>query len=280
MVWFGSFVLLQQQLKNPFNVIGEQTRESAATLQRIKETDSSLKRLDIYYEEYNQDSLNSIFETLQNKTYVEELLLTDIPLDNLNAINLFNALKQNHFKKIQLNGCGLDDTLCKQLAEALIVSNTADRHAPNMAVFEQQLAFNSNKIGPNGAKFITDILYSENNRITTLCLNTNNVGNEGIKFIADAIMKSGCCKLTSLNLGGNKIRDAGAIAIANALKDVHRHYQHSAESLYFPTLTRLSLDRNYIGSEGCIFLGEALAQNKSLMSLSLWSMSISCIRHN
>eukprot|EP00286_Rhodomonas_abbreviata_P027958 CAMPEP_0181306148 /NCGR_PEP_ID=MMETSP1101-20121128/10133_1 /TAXON_ID=46948 /ORGANISM="Rhodomonas abbreviata, Strain Caron Lab Isolate" /LENGTH=136 /DNA_ID=CAMNT_0023412161 /DNA_START=264 /DNA_END=671 /DNA_ORIENTATION=+ len=79
--------------------------------------------------------------------------------------------------------------------------------------------------------------------LNALWLNGNKISDAGAKALAEALKH--CPNLTDLRLYGNKISDAGAKALAEALK-------------HCPNLTTLHLQRNNISDAGAKALAEAL----------------------
>jgi len=94
---------------------------------------------------------------------------------------------------------------------------------------------------------------------TELNLGYNSIGDAGAAALAEALKANKM--LTNLYLYGNSIGDAGAAALAEALK---------ANTM----LTALYLDSNSIGDAGAAALAEALKANKTLTALYLSSNSI------
>ena len=78
----------------------------------------------------------------------------------------------------------------------------------------KNLYLSSNNIGDVGARAIADALRS-NRVITTLYLSGNLITNEGARALGDALSKGA---LIELYLGQNQIGDAGAFAMAAALR--------------------------------------------------------------
>ena len=95
--------------------------------------------------------------------------------------------------------------------------------------------------------------------LTILGLNSNQIGNAGASALADALRVN--TSLTELNLYNNQIGDAGATALADALK-------------LNTSLTTLNLNSNQIGDDGASALADALKTNTNLTILSLYSNQI------
>ena len=119
-----------------------------------------------------------------------------------------------------------------------------------------QCDLSGNQLNSDQFKKINTILLSKMNRLTSLNLRGNNIGDAGARAIANSQHLS---KLTSLNLTRNNIGDEGAEAIA--------------QSENIPNLTSLDLSSNNIGAEGA----RAIAQSENmpnLTSLNLWGNNI------
>ena len=106
-------------------------------------------------------------------------------------------------KTLHLYGAMLGDEGATVLAEAL----RGHRDLKN-------LYLSSNNIGDVGARAIADALRS-NRVITTLYHSGNLITNEGARALGDALSKGA---LIELYLGQNQIGDAGAFAMAAALR--------------------------------------------------------------
>ena len=101
---------------------------------------------------------------------------------------------------------------------------------------------------------------SENDpTLTALDVNSNSIGDAGASALAEALKVNKT--LMMLNVHNNDIGDHGASALADALK-VNK------------TLTKLSLYRNSIGATGASALAEALKVNKTLTELNVAGNSI------
>ncbi len=89
---------------------------------------------------------------------------------------------------------------------------------------------------------------------TSINLVNDHIGNAGAKAIAEALKKN--CTITSINLSRNNIDDTGAAAIADALKTNQ-------------TLTSINLAGNRFGNAGATAIANALKTNQTLTSINL-----------
>ncbi|KAJ3334603.1 hypothetical protein HDU93_007652, partial [Gonapodya sp. JEL0774] len=115
----------------------------------------------------------------------------------------------------------------------------------------RQLTADEKKLG----KKVQDaLLQLYNGNPTELDLRSNSIGEAGARAVADALKTNST--LTLLNLDWNEIGEAGARAVANALKTN-------------TTLTSLDLRHNEIGEAGARAVADALKTNTTLTSLDL-----------
>ncbi|KJE97751.1 hypothetical protein, variant [Capsaspora owczarzaki ATCC 30864] len=98
------------------------------------------------------------------------------------------------------------------------------------------------------------VLYDQVNASESLDLNQEQIGDAGARAIAEALKVNKT--LTSLNLGWNQIGSDGAQEIAEALK-------------VNTTLTKLYLESNEIANAGALAIAEALKVNRTLTELYL-----------
>ena len=118
-----------------------------------------------------------------------------------------------------------------------------------------RLTLQDNGLGPDGAAAIADMLPA-NTKLRSLSLRFNKIGDAGVRDIARALAKSAARVhagrstggITALDLSGNSITDAGAIALARP---------GSSPPVPLP-LVRLGLRSNKLGDTGLAALASAL----------------------
>ncbi len=182
---------------------------------------------------------------------------------------------------LDLLNCGLLDTGCQILFDALKESNHSLRHLYLSAngitpvglqsVREfyssgrsqlETLFLGCNRIGDEGAKLIAECLEHDKS-LLTLNLPSSRIGSEGMKHLAASLIRHDrICVLdlgymrATLDLGelGNCVGDEGAAYLAS-------YVEHS------PSLVSLNVTHNHITERGMRALGRAVKRNKSLVSL-------------
>ena len=90
-------------------------------------------------------------------------------------------------------------------------------------------------------------------QLSILGLGSNAIGEAGAVAVANALKDKP--KLSHVDLGSNAIGEAGAVAVADALKDNK------------PELSSLELGANAIGEAGAVALADALKDNKPELSV-------------
>jgi Ran GTPase-activating protein (RanGAP) involved in mRNA processing and transport len=121
-----------------------------------------------------------------------------------------------------------------------------------------------NLLGPEGVGVLARALV-ENRSVKRFGSNRNACGDSGCAAFAPVIFSTTNC-LQVIGLSGNRISDAGALALALA-------FQNRMDS---PPLLRLFLNENCIGDAGAVALAEALEGNTTLQRLGLASNRLSC----
>ncbi len=129
----------------------------------------------------------------------------------------------------------------------------------------QALDLSDNPLGVNGARAIGEAL-ALNNSLQTLAMRNVALGPGGASNLARFGIERNCGVLTTLGLCRNRIGDAGAAALATALK------ANPA------SITSLDLNSNEIGQVGAANLAEVLGVAESvLQKLNFGGNSITCV---
>ena len=216
---------------------------------------ASLTTVDLSYTSFTSQGILAIADALQTGTLVA---LTDL--------NLF----RNRICGLDLMGEGTyTDIGIKALAEALKISST----------------LKSLNVGYNflreGAALSIVRAAKQQDTMEVLGLAWCDIGLPGAAALADYISLSSALK--KLVLAGNWIRDGGASAFGQGLKDNKMLEeldlctcgigpaggQGLAEGLFSSALTNLNLCRNRIGPTGAAALAEALKVNSALKNLDV-----------
>ena len=193
----------------------------------------------------------------RNDGQMVRLRLSSESVDDELATQIAHALTNNKFiKMLQLHDNVITDEGIYHLCMAL-------RWHPGIQI----LWLGSNQISDQGARHLSNLMrrnpnlkelnicnkwpeesWSKAEQVVHPCITY-----VGAEYFAKQLLQS--CALTSLDLGDQRLRDAGATAIFKALK---------------PSLLRvLSLKGNHITDDGCIACSEALADSVALEKLNL-----------
>ncbi|CAF0988062.1 unnamed protein product [Adineta ricciae] len=117
-----------------------------------------------------------------------------------------------------------------------------------------KLDLRGNSLTNKDMEIVAYYAIQENNTLTTLNLSWNKIGDAGAQYVSDALRHN--TTLTVLDLYDNEIGDAGAQYVSDALR-------HNT------TLTTLHLSRNQIGEKGAQYVSDALRHNTTLTTLYL-----------
>mmetsp|Transcript_6187 Transcript_6187/g.8003 ORF Transcript_6187/g.8003 Transcript_6187/m.8003 type:complete len:210 (+) Transcript_6187:81-710(+) len=122
----------------------------------------------------------------------------------------------------------------------------------------ETLGIGVNNIGAMGAKALAKELGECSNcPLKTLGLYRNNVGDEGAIEMAKMVSKN-VIALSSLFLGGNDVKNSGAVALGDALRTNTK-------------LKVLSLEGGSVGNTGAMSLAQGLIISKTLIALDIRS---------
>ncbi|KAH3764809.1 leucine-rich repeat protein [Pelomyxa schiedti] len=149
-----------------------------------------------------------------------------------------------------------------------------------------ELNLSSNKIGPYGAKFVCQLIRT-NNSLRSLELKNNMFGPEGSSFLTEGI--SSTKSLTHLDLQENAIGPKGMQLLSSplALNTSIVHLNLNGNSVGMEgvsclctalqtnyTLTQLNLTGNGVTPEGALLLSETVKVNRSLTDIELSEISM------
>ncbi|KAK8971481.1 hypothetical protein KSP40_PGU010626 [Platanthera guangdongensis] len=116
-------------------------------------------------------------------------------------------------------------------------------------IFVDWLELGYNPIGPDGAKFLFEII-KFHGKLETLKLAWCQIGAKGAEYVADALKYN--TTLSTLDLRGNGLGMMGAVCLARSLKIVNE------------ALTSLDLCFNEIRDTGAFALAQALKSNEDI----------------
>jgi hypothetical protein len=170
--------------------------------------------------------------------YLQTLAIWNVPLGDAGPSYVSHYLKTRTcaLKSMELNDCGIGPLGCKALGEALEV---------NKSLLHLQL--DMNRLGEAGASQLGDYLPC-NHSLATLSLQYCGLTESAGAIIASRVMR--LATLTSLNLRGNALGDAGVCAVLEAM------VRHNGGDAPHPAMAHLSLADTSCAVEGEV--GEAL----------------------
>ena len=164
-------------------------------------------------------------------------------------------------KQILLFSCGILAMKCDEQVVALVKSLTNEVNKNEGRGTKIVLeAINECKREKSDFHSHLSKLFGTDLNLTNLYLSSDRISDAGATCIAEAMKVNKT--LTNLNLSSNRISDAGATCIAEAMK-VNK------------TLTKLYLRNNGISDAGATCIAEAMKVNKTLTNLDLSSNRIS-----
>lgn len=176
--------------------------------------------------------------------------LSDRSLKHVDDINdLCEEIKLNRITSLVLDNNHIELNGIKLIIEALQTNTRLT-----------SLSIVNNKISPNEAILLRNLLNNKLNNIQSLDLAENNIGNDGVNLLMEAL-KDDECNLTYLNLKNNGLTDEGVKSISNALESNQK-------------LERLILTGNTIGDDGAELISKALQTNKTISILELTNNNI------
>ncbi|KAM4606201.1 uncharacterized protein ACJ7VT_016454 [Polymixia lowei] len=139
-----------------------------------------------------------------------------------------------------LNGCGLSERCCKELASVLSSKSSSLR----------ELNLSNNDLQDSGVKLLSAGLRSPHSRLETLRLNQNQLSERCCEELA-SVLSSNSSGLRELNLSNNDLQDSGVKLLSAGLGSPHCR------------LETLRLSGCLLTEEGCASLASALSSNPS-----------------
>lgn len=235
-------------------------------------------------------SASHLSSTLSASSSLTELRLASNPIGDSGFTALIRALMNpdgsgsKRLKILDVEECGLGDDSAEALGSMLVSSRNVEL---------EDVYLGRNKITAVGAKALSRG-YSTAKKVQHVRLGGCPIGDEGVTVICRAISNAkhirsvwfGACDLTpkcapalqnllstgwdgnkqleEVWLGGNDIREEGAIALATSLK-----WTAAPNSPTNNKLQRIYVGNNNISSQGCLELANAVASNPYLISCGL-----------
>ena len=180
---------------------------------------------------------------------LESLALSLNPLGESGGAAIGDAMgHMPHLHTLQLHGCGLGPKGAQALAGGLVQSRQL-----------AHLDLSDNSLSDEGAQAVAAEL--PHTHLEELLLSRNRIAAAGAAALANALMRRRGNALRLLGLHGNKLRDAAAVSLAEALGAPAVQGNRSLETL--------DLSANKLGEEGALRLGDAIVTNPTLTSLDL-----------
>lgn len=241
----------------------------------------NIKSLDISWCKMDLETMKILFNFVANSITLKELILYEIPLNNLAAEYLRDALIMNKSLEILYFGRfeQLEDTGAECIALAFL--DPKDAHFPEYNDRLKELTLHKCGVGPNAAAILSTLL-KNSYRLKRLSLSDNDISHGGTRALGEMLKDNHV--LAELNLSGNTFPNGELSFIYTALTynkylkklDLHRNELSNIDGdmLHWPlsknkTLKSLDLSVNDIHSEGIEKLAMGLELNNTLEELDL-----------
>ncbi|XP_041070448.1 NACHT, LRR and PYD domains-containing protein 3-like isoform X2 [Carcharodon carcharias] len=259
-------------------------------LQRLENVLYKCQRLSLSFNELGDSGVKLLSAALRNPgCKIQELNLTNNNLTDSCAKDLSSVISTNQsLTDLDLGGNRLGDAGVKLLSVAL----------RNLGCKIQRLSLTNNNLTDSCAKDLSSVI-STNQSLTDLDLGENQLGDAGVKLLSVALRNLGCTiqrlsltnnnltdscakdlssvistnqSLTDLDLGGNRLGDAGVKLLSVALRNLGCKIQRLSlgdntltdscaedlASVFNHSLTDLNLYGNKLGDSGVKRLSVAL----------------------
>jgi Ran GTPase-activating protein (RanGAP) involved in mRNA processing and transport/predicted nucleic acid-binding Zn-ribbon protein len=184
---------------------------------------------------------------------IQMLRLGDVRMNNTSAINIIQSFEGNEqLRYLDLRG----NNLSYQVAEALsrlLSSGQSELYNDSSNNTTTGDSYFNHKNDPSSDSAMRD---SWTCKLSTLLLHRNKLKNRGVQILSAALKYNH--SLCVLNLSENNVGNEAAIALGEYLREVH-------------TITYLDLSHNQITDEGCMVLADAIVHNPVLSHLNLSS---------
>ena len=222
---------------NKFEAIGIQA------LCKSLQQNSDLKFLDLNNNSITEEATNDIAAVITNNPLLTGIYVHSNDLKSAGVIKLASALKLLcNLKELDFSNVQIMEDAANDIAEIIFRNNKMEK-----------LWLNDNHLKAAGIKAICKSL-KQNVSLKLLNVNNSNITEEVADDIAAVIANN--LLLTHFYVGNNKLKSAGVIRIANALKKLH-------------CLRELDFSGNQITEDAANDICEIIASNSQLEELSL-----------
>jgi Ran GTPase-activating protein (RanGAP) involved in mRNA processing and transport len=262
-----------------YNTLGHGAAES---IRKLVASDSTITALDLSENDFTEAAAEAICAGLKSNTAVRELRLSGNKLRNAGGMAVAGMLQGNStLQRLHLSNCELDTQSLVALATVLrdnqtlsvldvsrpLAKNIMDEHTQHFARMLKvnttlvELDLSKSGMRDLGLQLIAEELFragpSSQLQVLRTCGNKIELVSEECVAALRMLLSSPTCRLSSLHLGFNSLRDEGALKLAEVV-------QSSA------TLQHLDVASNAISSRGLCALARAVSQHVALKETQLW----------
>ena len=196
----------------------------------------------------------AVADLLQSSTSVHRLYLANCELDTQSLVALATVLRDNNSLTV------LD--ISRPLAKTIMDEHTA--HIARMLKVNTSLVeldLSKSGLRDFGLQLLSEELYraGASSQLQVLTLRGNKVAlvDEACVGALSVLLSSSTCRLAELLLGGNNLRDEGALKLADIISSSR-------------SLIHLDVGSNSITSKGLCALARAVSQHTTLQEMELW----------